>query len=189
MQGNRWWTSRLIAVLVASSLSWLAGCPGTGTSEQAYPLTNAVVKGIQAGTRIPLVPANNDALVATVLDLVNNERTSRGLRELTLNETLSKMAVSYCEEMIEQGFFAHENPNTGETLGQRAINAGYIFLAIGENLAGGQTSPEQVVAEWMRSTQGHRENILAAQWREVGIGVRTGGEYGVYWVLEFGNPP
>lgn len=189
MQGNRWRTSRMIALLLATSLSWLTGCPGAGTGGQTYPLTNAVVKGIQAGTRVAAVPANNDALVASVLDLVNIERTSRGLRELTLDPTLSEMAANYCEEMIEQGFFAHENPNTGETLGQRAINAGYIFLAIGENLAGGQTSPEQVVAEWMRSTQGHRENILAAQWREAGIGVRTGGDYGVYWVLEFGNPP
>lgn len=179
----------MIACFLAVSLPWLVGCPGTGGGEQTYPLTGAVVKGIQAGTRVASVPANNDSLVAGVLDRVNKERVSRGLRELTLNLILSEMAEDYCEEMIEEGFFAHENPNTGETLGQRAVNAGYIFLAIGENLAGGQTSPEQVVAEWMRSTQGHRENILAAQWREVGIGVRTGGEYGVYWVLEFGNPP
>ncbi|HOW69274.1 MAG TPA: CAP domain-containing protein [Phycisphaerae bacterium] len=189
MTARRWWVSRMIAPVLAISLLWMAGCPGTGGSEQTYPLTNAVVKGIQAGTRVASVPNNNDALVAGVHDLVNEERTGRGLRELALNSTLCSMAESYCEEMIEEGFFAHENPNTGETLGQRAVNAGYVFLAIGENLAGGQTSPDQVVAEWMRSTQGHRENILAAQWREVGIGVRTGGDYGVYWVLEFGNPP
>ena len=189
MNARRWWLPRMIPVILAVSLLWLTGCPGADSTQQAYPLTGAVVKGIQAGTRVATVPPNNDALVASVLDLVNKERTSRGLRELTSSTTLTKMAEDYCDDMIEQGFFAHENPNTGETLGQRAINAGYIFLAIGENLAGGQTSPEQVVAEWMRSTQGHRENILAAQWREAGIGVRTGGDYGVYWVLEFGNPP
>ncbi len=90
--------------------------------------------------------------------------------------------------MIEEGFFAHESED-GAGPGQRAINGGYVFLAIGENLAGGQSSPEQAMVDWMASTEGHRENILAHQWREIGIAVRTGGEFGVYWVQEFGNPP
>ncbi len=41
----------------------------------------------------------------------------------------------------------------------------------------------------MKSTEGHRENVLSPQWKEIGIAVRVGGEYGVYWVQEYGNPP
>jgi uncharacterized protein YkwD len=40
---------------------------------------------------------------------------------------------------------------------------------------------------WMGSPA-HRENILDPRWSEVGIGVRTGGEYSIYWVQEFGDP-
>jgi uncharacterized protein YkwD len=134
------------------------------------------------------IPVNVEILKTRMLELVNNERTSRGLQALTLDPTLCAMANNYAHDMIQCGFFSHQSPE-GEGPGQRAVSAGYVFLAIGENLAGGQTSPEQAMADWMKSTEGHRENILSPQWKEIGIAVRTGGEYGVYWVQEFGNPP
>jgi len=34
----------------------------------------------------------------------------------------------------------------------------------------------------------HRDNILDEKWSEVGISVRSGGEYSIYWVQEFGDP-
>ena len=167
----------------------LAGCPGAGPPGDATPIASVLVQNIQGESTVCSTPDNEEELRARVFDLVNRERTSRALDGLRSDPALNMMAEDFCCEMIEGGFFAHENPYTGEGPGQRAINAGYIYLAVGENLAAGQTSPEQVVAEWMRSTEGHRENILATQWREIGIGVRTGGQHGVYWVLEFGNPP
>ena len=166
----------------------MAGCPGTFTPTSTSDVAGLIVEGIQGGTTVCSLPPNAEALHQRVLDLVNQERTSRGLGEVTPNHYLDIMAEDYCCEMIEGGFFDHTNPYTGEEPGQRAIAAGYIYLAVGENLAGGQTSPEQALAEWMES-EPHRRNILGAQWREVGIGVRTGGQHGVYWVLEFGNPP
>jgi uncharacterized protein YkwD len=134
------------------------------------------------------VSANADALAAEVLNLVNVERASRGLNTLTLNPVLTTVAEDYCCEMIEGGFFSHDNPITGEGPGDRPIKAGYVFLAVGENLAAGQQTAQQVMIDWM-SSPGHRENILGIQWQEVGIGVRTGGEFGIYWVQVFGNPP
>ena len=35
---------------------------------------------------------------------------------------------------------------------------------------------------------GHRDNILAPHWTETGVGIRTGGHFGVYWVQMFGLP-
>jgi uncharacterized protein YkwD len=178
-----------LALMLGAAL--MAGCPnagGMGSPVAGVAETNVVVPQTTDG--ICLTPANSDEIVAEVLELVNEERTNRGLDPLTTDPLLNQIAEAYACEMIEEGFFAHENPNEpGVGPGQRAIDAGYIFLAIGENLAGGQTSPVQVMREWMASTQGHRENILSPQWAEIGIAVRTGGEYGVYWVQEFGNPP
>lgn len=170
-------------------LPCLVGCPGTDGTPSGSPIASMFVQGIHGGTTECAIPLNETALRAKVIELVNLERTGRGIGEVRMHPLLNRMAEDYACEMIAGSFFAHENPNTGEGPGHRAINAGYIYLAIGENLAGGQTSPEQVVSEWMQSTQGHRENILASQWQDVGVGIRTGGRYGVYWVLEFGNPP
>ena len=168
---------------------FLAGCPLRSGSDSPTAVAGITVQGIQIGTTACKTPPNIDTLVARVLELVNHEREQRGLHALTLNPVLSKIAEDFGCEMIEGGFFDHTNPFTGDGPGQRAINADYLFLAIGENLAAGQTTAEQVMSEWMASTEGHRENILAAQWQEIGIGVRTGGDFGVYWVQEFGNPP
>lgn len=182
-------SSLTLAIQLVLSIGsvFLAGCPsasdfgsgtqvaGLGTNTEALP---------EGG----YTPSNADVLVARMLELVNNERTSRGLHPLTLNPILSQMADDYAKEMIACGFFSHLSP-TGEGPGQRAVSAGYVFLAVGENLAVGQTTPEQAMADWMKSTEGHRENILSPQWKEIGIAVRLGGEYGVYWVQEFGNPP
>lgn len=179
-------------VALCSSI-FLAGCPGTGSGTDTVAGDATAVSGLTStsgdvNTNTCGIPSNFEALVNEVLRLVNVERTSRGLNALTLNETLSGAAEDYCCEMIEGGFFSHDNPLNGEGPGERAIKAGYVFLAVGENLAAGQRTPEQAMDDWMAS-QGHRENILGIQWQEVGIGVRTGGEYGAYWVQLFGNPP
>ena len=172
--------------LIASLLA--TGCPGAGDPGAGTPVASMIVEGVQSGSDTCQTPGNEAALRSRVIELVNQERTSRGLAAVTLNEQLNQMAADYCCDMIEERFFGHTDPYTGEEPGQRALEAGYIYLAVGENLAGGQTSPEQVMAEWMASPP-HRQNVLAAQWREAGLAVSTGGEYGVYWVLEFGNPP
>ncbi len=165
----------------------LAGCPGGG-----HEAARTVVAGLNSNPEevqnTCSTPANADVLIEQVAQLVNAERTNRGLDAIELNDVLIQMAHDYCCEMIEQGFFDHEHPMTGEGPGSRAYRAVYVFLAVGENLAAGQETAEQVVAEWMSSPE-HKEIILGVQWREMGVGVRTGGDYNVYWVLEFGNPP
>jgi uncharacterized protein YkwD len=179
------------AIQLALSIgsAFLVGCPSASDLGSSAQVAGLVVNAAGNSSEGGAVPANADALIARMLELVNNERTGRGLQPLTLNPILNNMADDYAKEMVECGFFSHQSATGGGGPGERAVSAGYVFLAIGENLAGGQTSPEQAMADWMKSTEGHRENILSPQWKEIGIAVRTGGEYGVYWVQEFGNPP
>lgn len=183
---NRLWTRLSKAALLGTL--FLAGCPSAGDFEDTTPVAGMIVEGSSARVVGCAVPPNKEALVNRMVELVNQERTKRGLQAVTLSPTLCKIADEYACEMIIKGFFDHTSPD-GQGPGQRAINAGYMFLAIGENLAGGQNSPEWAMKEWMNSREGHRENILATQWREIGVAVRLGGIHGVYWVQEFGNPP
>lgn len=132
-------------------------------------------------------PTDVESLKIRVLELVNSERAAIGLNQLTWNVTLEEQATSYACEMIHYDFFDHVNPVTKSTLGLRADEFNYDFQVIGENLAAGQRTPEKAMQDWMNSP-GHRQNILDPRFVEIGIGVRVGGDYGMYWVQEFGLP-
>ena len=72
---------------------------------------------------------------------------------------------------------------------ERARDAGYDWRAIGENIAEGQTSVEEVMDTWMHSP-GHRRNILDPDFKELGIGLAFGNSAGgwrVEWAQAFGT--
>jgi uncharacterized protein YkwD len=124
---------------------------------------------------------------AEVLRLVNQERRSRGLQTVSQSVTLEQEATQYACELIFYRYFDHVNPQTGSHLRDRAADFGYDYWTIGENLAAGQRSPAEAVQAWMDSPC-HRQNVLNPAFTELGIGVRVGGDYGFYWVQEFGRP-
>lgn len=132
-------------------------------------------------------PDNQAMLVDDVVAIVNQVRREEGLSPLNANPTLDQAADAFACEMIEQDFFAHENPESKVSPGERLTHAGYIFYAMGENLAVGQPTPVEAVAAWLQSPP-HRANILSADWRETGVAVRNGGAFGWYWVQEFAEP-
>jgi len=181
---RRSWGARLrdaaVLSLVAGVLAAAAGCEGpsseilagTAGSDNAY---------------ICFVPLEADEWAARVIELVNDERARDGKPPVSANAVLTRIAEDYACEMIEGDFFDHVSPITGSTVGSRALQYGYYFRKVGENLAGGQASPEQVMSEWMAS-DGHRANILDEDFVDIGVAVRTGGEYRIYWVQEFGLP-
>lgn len=192
--------------LVASILSLLAllgGCPlqqsagnlpgGATTNNQTSNQTGG--SGGQTAFESQLaesfptcgVSPNEDSWREEILQLVNLERERVGLAPVVHNQTLENQATKYACEMIYYDFFDHVNPVTGSHLDERAQEFGYDFVAIGENLAAGQATPQQAMADWMDSP-GHRANILNPNFTELGVGVRTGGEYHTYWVQEFGRP-
>lgn len=55
------------------------------------------------------------------------------------------------------------------------------IFSLGENLAKGQLSVKQVMADWMESPN-HRKNILRPEFEEIGIGL-----FGDVWVQNFGR--
>lgn len=131
--------------------------------------------------------ASPETWTAEVLRLVNVARQNEGADPLVWNGTLAAQAEQYACEMIFHDFFAHQNPVTGTELADRADQFGYEYTWIGENLAAGQTTPAAAVEAWMQSPC-HRQNILHPAFTELGVGIRYGGEYGYYWVQEFGRP-
>ena len=125
--------------------------------------------------------------VMRVLDLTNAERTKVGAAPLTLSAELTVAAQSYSEVLASGDCFAHTCGPMPDFAARDAA-AGYLgWTAIGENLAGGFTTPEAVVAGWMASP-GHRANVLSASFSEIGVGVASGSSrFGMCWTQEFGS--
>ncbi|GGE40579.1 hypothetical protein GCM10011391_19180 [Pullulanibacillus camelliae] len=118
-----------------------------------------------------------------VVTLTNKERTSRGLKPLTLNTKLSKMARDKSQDMVNKNYFSHQSPTYGSPFDMmKAYNISYT--SAGENIAAGQKTPQEVVTAWMNS-EGHRENILNPNYTTIGVGYVKGGSYGSYWTQEF----
>ena len=126
-----------------------------------------------------------------LLARIDAERRRDRRQPLSLNAQLDQAAQRHAEDMLARSYFAHRSPD-GKTVRERSRAAGYQWAAIGENLAEGQQSVDEVVEAWMRS-RGHRENVLDRRYTETGFGLALGrdpkkGEYRILWVETFGLP-
>jgi uncharacterized protein YkwD len=63
-------------------------------------------------------------------------------------------------------------------------NFGISYQAAAENIAAGQTTPQEVVQAWMNSP-GHRANILNGNYTYIGVGYAKGGSQRHYWTQMF----
>ena len=95
-------------------------------------------------------------------------------------------AVGLVRQLLEGGWSADDLVLAAETLVDRALQAGYTgWLALGENIAAGQTTPEAVMAAWMASP-GHRDNILG-NYNDIGVGLAADATGRITWVQDFGQ--
>ncbi len=117
-----------------------------------------------------------------VLDIVNKERTSRGLSKLVMSDKLCRAAALRAKETAVK--FDHTRPD-GTSCFTVFSEYGITYMAAAENIAAGQRSPEEVMDDWMHST-GHRGNILSDRYGSFGIGIYTDGGT-TYWVQLFTN--
>lgn len=119
-----------------------------------------------------------------MLQMVNQERTSRGLNALTMDSKLQAVARVHAQDMLQRGYFSHYTPE-GKSPFDRMDEAGIVYTSAGENLA---FSPNlQLAMQGLMQSPGHRANILSKDFGKVGIGVINAGIYGEMFVQEFTN--
>ncbi len=110
---------------------------------------------------------------AGVIKWTNNQRAKYGLPPLKENSKLDNSAALKTEDMFKNQYFGHVSL-TGVEIGDLAVEVGYEFISIGENLAlGNFANDETLVQAWMDSP-GHRENILNKNYSEIGVAVIKG---------------
>jgi hypothetical protein len=125
-----------------------------------------------------------------IINWTNQQRAFNGLPALAENTKLVQAALTKAQDMLKNQYFEHVSPS-GTGPSELADNAGYDFIAIGENLALGNFAGDQdLVQAWMDSP-GHRANILNSRYREIGVAAIRGVFEGKrVWlaVQEFGLP-
>ena len=185
---------RLISFVVpaVSLLGLSTGCYNAEMPPEAAQEAVADEHGPSATAEVREAPScltaeEADRMADQVVQLVNLERVAEGMPPVTTSDKLAKIAADYACEMIEEGFFGHRNPMTGHDQADRAVAGKYVYYVIGENLAVGQQTPAELMKEWMESPA-HHDAILDPTWTEIGVAVRLGGEYSIYWVQLFGHP-
>ncbi|MDZ7962123.1 MAG: CAP domain-containing protein [Aulosira sp. DedQUE10] len=122
----------------------------------------------------------NPTFEQQVLQLTNQERVKYGLAALKENAELDYAADKYAELMAEKNYFSHTGPD-GSQPWDRAKKVGFEAQTMGENIAAGQKTPQDVVQAWMNSA-GHKANILNAKFTQLGVGFHNN-----YWVQDFGS--
>ena len=124
---------------------------------------------------IPTVSSSTTAYEAEVVRLVNQRRAEHGLKPLTQDWQLSRVARYKSQDMKDLGYFSHTSPTYGSPF-QMMKSFGISYRTAGENIAKGYASPEAVVNAWMNSP-GHRANILNSTYTHIGVGFVSSGNY------------
>jgi uncharacterized protein YkwD len=104
---------------------------------------------------------------------------------LIWNSDLEKAAKVHAWDMSNNNYFSHTSKD-GRSMQDRIVFAGYYFngyksFIVGENIAMGQQSIDEVMAGWIKS-EGHCKNLMNPQFKEVGVA-----ENHKYWVQDFGG--
>jgi len=141
--------------------------------------------------------AQAPALAMRVLELVNEAR-ARGARcgtrsfgpapPLRLSGTLANVAEGHAADMAAHDYFEHEDL-AGHTPADRVRAVGYGEKLVGENIAYGPRTAEDVVQGWLDSP-GHCENLMDPRFEQMGVAFAPGrgAKHGLYWVQDLVEP-
>jgi len=124
---------------------------------------------------VPTVSSSVTAFESEVVRLVNEIRAENGLKPLTQDWQLSRVARYKSQDMRDLGYFSHTSPTYGSPFNMMK-SFGISYRTAGENIAKGYSTPEAVVNGWMNSP-GHRANILNSSYTHIGVGYVASGNY------------
>jgi uncharacterized protein YkwD len=152
---------------------------------------------VLAAPHLPPAPNEAQAVSRQVLELVNEARADarrcgwkrfKATAPVVLSDALQQAALAHARDMAENSNLNHAG-HDGSSAGERATRAGYRWRLIGENIAAGQSTPQQVVADWLRSPH-HCANLMSGDFSEMGVAfaVEPRSVAGIYWTQVFASP-
>jgi uncharacterized protein YkwD len=121
-------------------------------------------------------------------------------KPLVWNTQLYLSAYEHSNDLAKSDTFSHYGSGTiydvtasnlgisSSTFYQRIQQNGYVeYSTLGENIAGGQKTIDEVMEAWLKSPK-HCANIMNDNFKEVGVAVvvEEGTQFGIYWTQNFG---
>lgn len=113
-----------------------------------------------------------DIRIEQLFAAVNVKRAEAGQETLVLDQRLSRAAALKAQDMFAKNYWAHTSPD-GTSPWEFVTAAGYQYRVAGENLAKNFSVSGAVVDAWMASPT-HRENIMRADYKDIGFAVVNG---------------
>lgn len=124
------------------------------------------------------VDRSDSFLKQKLLDEHNVQRQDHHEKELLYDRDLAGAAQKWAEHMSSKNRLYHGDLRSKVNMQQ--------WSTIGENIAWGQQSVEEVIKSWMNS-RGHRRNILNKDFYHVGFGIAHDRNGRIYWCAIFGG--
>jgi uncharacterized protein YkwD len=193
--------NRFILVLSTLALMFMACSTATFATRvfpkaltpvgQEIPVTST---GTFQGCGGPLMPVINADYEQAIVEQTNEIRMKAGLSPLKRVSGLDNSSRYHVADMSNDNYFDHNtfDRTDGELVEVcdtwNRIESFYTnWVALAENIAAGQRTPEMAMDGWMNSPD-HRDNILSDSYWEIGVGFYEGyGEYRFYWGQNFGK--
>jgi uncharacterized protein YkwD len=182
--------------------NWLVLAGGSGLPDTPLPVARGAAAETPIAARIPArspapMTSAGPVLASRALQLVNDAR-ARGAKcgtrvfgpapAMSLSGTLAGVASGHAIDMAEHNYFEHVDLS-GKSPADRVRAVGYKEKLVGENIAYGPGSVEEVVQGWLDSP-GHCENIMDPRFAQMGIAYSAGrtSRRGLYWVQLLAEP-
>ncbi len=121
--------------------------------------------------------AVDDAYEARIVTLVNAERAAAGLPRLAVSTCADRYAEDWSATMARTSALQHRPA-------LKTVMTSCRASAVGENIASGAVSADQMMAMWMKSP-GHRANILSSRFTHIGVAAARTATGRVYGTQQF----
>jgi uncharacterized protein YkwD len=133
-----------------------------------------------------VVPLSAD--LQQIVDLVNEQRSIRGIAPLSVSAQLVAAAQAHSDDMAANNFFS-DTGSDGSDPKTRINRSGYIASGWAENIGAGYSQPFDVVQSWF-DDPASQANLLNAAMRDIGVGyaANPSSQYGRYWTIVYARP-
>lgn len=178
---SRFMNRHLVLPLAAVAISCLALLAGCGRFDTSEPRSSSV-KGVSVR------PVRADPAAREAFELVNMERTMRGMTTLVRRPDLDAVAVDHARDLMRMNQLSHYSSD-GRALEHRMAKLNWSVA--GENLArnkGYPSPPREAVRGWIASPS-HYRNMFRSDFSYTGMAALYDPESGfTYFVQVFTIP-
>ncbi|PQV63467.1 putative conserved protein YkwD, contains CAP (CSP/antigen 5/PR1) domain [Abditibacterium utsteinense] len=170
--------------LTSAYLGRLEGNSGALETARRAPQSNAAT--------LEKSDARIEKLEKLMFQIVNNERSGRGLSTLNYDERMASVARAHSAEMRDKKYFAHESPTARlrDPLDRYIAGIGHTPRLVAENIYRVWGSRSSLTEPAIRDAHkalmdspGHRSNLLQTGATKIGIGISSNAN-GDLWLTQ-----